>query len=326
VSSTPTDSVLIQTTSAPPTSVWTSRLRATSKSPEIPVVDTQLDDDILSSIPDPHSTNDCARDTRRSMDVESNAVCQDKRSNSSRGIRKRYESKVIRPLQNRRKEHDCIKEITDATVTMSSDKSTKECSSLLIPRSSDRSKQKTLDTVDCHSSSTVLLTPPTTQNKSRRSYTALVPAIRYSGEHINTTRSSGENIETKSQREPRVNLLSSSKRVSFANDTQPNVSESHSDSDNDICSPNLLPQSNHPLLSKQKSICSNSMAQSNHSNLSKRKPICTNISSKSNLNAKIVSSELVSNPIESNITCDNTGMIEGNLEDFKYLIGKIHKR
>ena len=67
------------------------------------------------------------------------------------------------------------------------------------------------------------------------------------------------------------------------------------------------------------------MAQSNHSNLSKRKPICTNISSKSNLNAKIVSSELVSNPIESNITCDNTGMIEGNIEDFKYLIGKIHR-
>jgi len=133
---------------------------------------------------------------------------KNKRSNSSSGISKSYESKVIRPLQNRRKEHDCIKEITDATVTMSSDKSTKECSSLLIPRSSDRSKQKTLESVDCHSSSTVLLTPPTTQNKSRPPYTVLVPAIRYSGEHTNSTQCSGENVETMSQREPRVNSLS----------------------------------------------------------------------------------------------------------------------
>ena len=209
---------------------------------------------------------------------------------------------------------------------MSSDKKIKESSSLLIPRSSDRSKQKTLDPVDCHNSSTVLLTPTTTQNKSSSLPGVPVPVIRNSGEHTNSARRSGENAETMSQREPRVNSLPNSKRVSFETDNQPNVSESWSDSDNDNCLPTLLSQSNQQILSKPKLLCTNPMTNTNHQNLSKHKSICTDTSSKSNLNAKIVSSKHVSNPIVSNITCDNTGMIEGNLEDFKYLIGKIHKR
>ena len=95
---------------------------------------------------------------------------------------------------------------------MSSDISTNECSSLLIPRSSDRSKQKTLDTVDCHSSPSVLLTPSTTQNKSKSSFTVSAPATNYSGEQttLNSTRHSGENVDVDitSQRESRVNPLS----------------------------------------------------------------------------------------------------------------------
>ena len=290
-----------------------------------------MDDDILSSIPDSHFNNDCARDTRRSMDGESHAVSQNKRSNSSSGICSRgYESKVIRPLQNRRKEHDCIKEITDATVALSSDKKINESSSLHIPRSSDRSKQKTLDTVECHNSPIVLLTPTTTQNKSRSPPRVPVPVIRHSGEHTNSARRSGENVETMSQREPRVNSL-----PTFATDIQSNVSESQSDSDNDNCLPNLLSQSNQQILSKPKLICTNPMTKSNHQNLSKPKSICTDTSSKSNLNAKTAfksnlnaktaSSKHVSNPIVSNITYEITGMIEGNIENFKYLIGKIHR-
>ena len=228
--------------SAPTTLIWTKiRLRATSKSPEIPVVDNQYDDEILSSIPDSHPENDRARDTRRSTDVESHAVSQNKRSSSSSGIcRRSYESKVIRPLQNRRKEHDCIKEITDETVTMSSDKSTNECSSLLIPRSSDRSKQKTLDTVDCHSSPSVLLTPSTTQNKLKSSFTMPASTIRHSGEHtiraiMNSTRYSGENVVTTSQRVSRSNSLL------FAKDIQSDSSKSMFNSGSNLTLPNSDP-------------------------------------------------------------------------------------
>jgi len=109
----------------------------------MPVVDTQFDEEILSSIPDSHLDNDRARDTRHSKDVESHAVGQqNNRSNSSSIIcRKSYESEVSTPLRNgRRKEPDCRKEITNETVAMSSDKSTNESSSLLIPRRSDQSK------------------------------------------------------------------------------------------------------------------------------------------------------------------------------------------
>ena len=277
----------------------------------MPVVDTHLDDEILSSIPDSHSANDRARDTRRSTDDASHAVSQNKRSNSSSGIcRKSYESKVIRPLQNRRKEHDCIKEITDETVTMSSDKSTNECSSLLIPRSSDRSKQKTLDTVDCHRSPSVLLTPATTQNKSKPSSIASLPVHNNSGEHItlNSTRRSGENIETMSQREPRANSLPtsySSKRVSFAKDIQSDL-----DSDNDLYFISDSEKSN--LLSK--------------SNLSLPKQSTSKISvTKSNLKGNTISSKSISDSNKSNVTCVDTGITEGNIDDFKYLIGKIHR-
>jgi len=47
--------------------------------------------------------------------------------------------------------------------------------------------------------------------------------------------------------------------------------------------------------------------------------------SKPNLKIKIASSESKSNSNKSNTTCDNTGIAEGNIEDFMYLIGKIHK-
>ena len=47
--------------------------------------------------------------------------------------------------------------------------------------------------------------------------------------------------------------------------------------------------------------------------------------SKPNLKIKIASSESKSNSNKSNTTCDNTGITEGNIEDFMYLIGKIHK-
>ena len=68
------------------------------------------------------------------------------------------------------------------------------------------------------------------------------------------------------------------------------------------------------------------LSQSNLSlSESKLKPISKNSLTKSCLNAKTVSSKPKSNSNKSNTICDNTGIIEGNIEDFKYLIGKIHK-
>jgi len=121
-----------------------------------------------------------------------------------------------------------------------------------------------LDTVDCHRSPSVLLTPATTQNKFKSSSTMSTPATSHSGEHttrptLNLTRRSGENVVITSQKEPRVSSLfipHSSKRVSFAKDILSDVPNSGSnylddpDSDNnpysysDYEKSNLLSQSN----------------------------------------------------------------------------------
>ena len=120
---------------------------------------------------------------------------------------------------------------------------------------------------------------------------------------MNSTRRSGENIETMSQIEPRANSLSTtynSKRVTFANDIQ-----SDPDSNNDL-------HSNSNLLSQ--------------SNLSLPKQSTSKISvTKSNLKGKTLSSKRISDSNKSNVICDDTGITEGSIDEFKYLIGKIHR-
>jgi len=57
----------------------------------------------------------------------------------------------------------------------------------------------------------------------------------------------------------------------------------------------------------------------------KIKPTSKESLSESSRNAKTVSSNSKSNSNKSNIVCDNTEIIEGNSEDFKYLNGKTHR-